>query len=155
MKAASEYLDISEQNFTLINNSIKLSLELANPLMSGLILAQKKFYEDVTQKFNSLKNMKEKLDEIKKQEIEPETEHQNENYDPLKYIQDKALMTKTSTSQSQKRSSIIMNQNLITKINDNYLTCDNKTYVRTTNTFGKEIPKERQIKFIQIIDDPY
>ena len=64
-KAASEYVDISEKTYNIINNSLKLSWELTNPIVDEIITAEKILFEGISKSLSCFKNNNERFLEIK------------------------------------------------------------------------------------------
>ena len=64
-KAASEYVDISEKTYNIINNSLKLSWELTNPIIDEIITAEKILFEGISKSLSCFKNNNERFLEIK------------------------------------------------------------------------------------------
>ena len=99
-KAASEYVDISEKTFNTINNSLKISFELANPIVDEMITAEKQFFQVIGQSLNCFTNNSERFMEIKKNLNNPNINKDNITYDPIKYMNEKNLMKKISLNRS-------------------------------------------------------
>ena len=129
-KALKEYLEISEKSFEVINNSIKLSWELTNPIIGELFLSEKNLFEKISSHLINFGNTTYILEEIMKKTFNPENPEETEKfYDPKKSIRSKTLMRRND---------------------DNFDYVHN--FVRNTNTFGKP-PKDKEIKFMEIKDD--
>ena len=129
-KALKEYLEISEKSFEVINNSIKLSWELTNPIIGELFLSEKNLFEKISSHLINFGNATYVLEEIMNKTFNPENPEETEKfYDPKKSIRSKTLMRRND---------------------DNFDYVHN--FVRNTNTFGKP-PKDKEIKFMEIKDD--
>lgn len=141
--AVTEYLEIADSSFDVINNSLKLGWELINPIISDLILQHNKTFNNMHYNLNEFSNIKERFEEIK------QSKNESNNYDPKKYIQERKLVrcdnmrTKVNSSQH-----IFMVKKQVGK-EKNILICQ-----RTTNTFGL-VPDEKKEKFWEIQDEPY
>ena len=93
--ASKEYIDASEKSFELIRNSIKLSWELANPILCDLIESEKNFFAQISSYLNNFENTHLILKLILEQEYNPEIiKDNNSSYDPKKYIKSKLLKNK-------------------------------------------------------------
>lgn len=148
VKATNEYIQISEETFEIIGNSIKLSLDLANPVLNDLVLAQKEFYEKVSGKLVDFININTAQATPEKVEVE------KKDYDATKFIKNKDLMTSAvANNRTTRIESILEKQSLSGKIGD----YDKNVYIsfnRTTNSFGK-ITEQIKLIFEQIADHPY
>ena len=56
-KAASEYVEISEKTFNVINNSLKLAWELTNPIVDEIITTEKMLFDGISKSFNEKNHM--------------------------------------------------------------------------------------------------
>ena len=93
--ASKEYIDASEKSFELIRNSIKLSWELANPILCDLIESEKNIFAKISSYLNNFENTHSILKLIMDQEYNLELiKDNNSSYDPKKYIKSKLLKNK-------------------------------------------------------------
>jgi hypothetical protein len=99
-KAASEYVDISEKTYNIINNSLKLTWELTNPIVDEIITAEKILFEGISKSLSCFKNNSERFLEIKHSLDNPIINNNNFSYDPMKYMGEKNLMKKISLNRS-------------------------------------------------------
>lgn len=128
-KAASkEYIDASEKSFKYIKNSIKLSWELANPILGELIIYEKDIFAKINSYLINFENISFILNEIMNQEFNQDiNKNKNKNnisYDPKKYIKSKLLNNKKENEYKH-------------------------IFIRKTNTFGK-VPLDREKRFFNI-----
>jgi len=126
-KALKEYLDTSEKSYEIIKNSIKLSWELANPIIGELIISEKNMFEKISQHLFDFANITNELKEIMDKTFNPEATDDNFFYDPKRCIRSQTLMIKNE---------------------DNYI----HKWIRKTNSFGK-VPIKREQQFMEIKDD--
>lgn len=123
--ASQEYIDASEKSFEIIKNSIKLSWELANPILGDLKMSEKDVFSIISSNFNNFTDITFILNEIMDKEFSPEINKGNNIiYNPAKYIKSKFL--------SNKKEKVHI-------------------FIRKSNTFGK-VPLEREQKFFNIKD---
>ena len=66
--AASEFVEISGSSLEIINNSLILSWNLINPIISELILTKTKAFNNIIFILNDFSNIKERFEEIKEEE---------------------------------------------------------------------------------------
>ena len=129
-KALNEYLEISEKSFDVIKNSIKLSWELANPIIGELFLSEKNLFENISSHLTDFWKITDVCKEIMDKTFNPENPEETEKYyDP-------------------KRS--IRNQTLMKRNIDDFDYVHN--FVRNTSTLTKGI-KDKELKFAEIKDD--
>lgn len=129
-KALNEYLEISEKSFDVIKNSIKISWELANPIIGELFNSEKNLFENISSHLIDFGKITDIFKEIMDKTFNPENPEEIENiYDPKKCI----------------RSQTLMKRNI-----DNFDYIHN--FVRYTSTLTKGI-KDKEIKFTGIKDD--
>lgn len=133
-KALKEYLDISGKSFDVIKNSIKLSWELTNPIISELCSTEQIIFERFSIHLGDFGKTASNLEYAMKKAFNPENpkvvEH-NSSYDPKKCIRSQTLMKRNDDT--------------------NY----EHIFNRYTNTFGNT-PQDRLAKFLQIKDGyPY
>ena len=99
-KAASEYVEISEKAFDTINNSLKLSWELTNPVIAEIINIEKKCFDSMSLSLSYFKNSDEKFLEIKNSIMNPNSNRNIFTYDPIKYMNEKDLMKRISLNRN-------------------------------------------------------
>ena len=99
-KAASEYVEISEKTFNVINNSLKLAWELTNPIVDEIITTEKMLFDGISKSLSWFKNNNERFLEIKHNLDNPNINKDNFTYDPMKYMGEKNLMKKISLSRN-------------------------------------------------------
>ena len=129
-KALKEYLEISEKSFEVIKNSIKLSWELANPILGELFISEKNLFEKISSHLTDFGNVTKDFQEIMDKTFNPENVEEIEKfYDPKKCIRSKTLMKRNDD-------------------NFNYV----HNFARNTSTCAKGF-KDREIKFMEIKDD--
>jgi hypothetical protein len=129
-KALKEYLEISEKSFEVIKNSIKLSWELANPILGELFKSEKNLFEKISSHLTDFGNVTNDFQEIMDKTFNPENVEETEKfYDPKKCIRSKTLMKRNDD-------------------NFNYV----HNFARNTSTCAKGF-KDREIKFMEIKDD--
>lgn len=162
-KAASEYVDISEKIFNQLEGALKLGWELANPVVSDLILGEQKMFEGISITLSCFKDNIKRFTEIDMSISNPDTKMKKFNYDPVKYLKGKDLIRRVSINRTL---SIPVNLNDVknlkikgnstneipkfekTKVNyDNILILS-----RLTNSFG-EIQEEKLKEFLEFEDD--
>ena len=110
-KAASEYVEISEKAFNTINNSLKITYELTNPIVDEIITVEKKLFEIMGQSLKCFTNNKERFSEIKINSDNPNINKDSITYDPIKYMNEKDLMKKISLNRTLS-SNLIPSKNL-------------------------------------------
>ena len=88
-KAASEYVEISEKIFTKLQGSLKLGWELANPVVSEMILGEQKMFEGISSTLICFKDNTKRFTEIDLNISNPNSEMKTFNYDPVKFIKGK------------------------------------------------------------------
>ena len=129
-KALKEYLEISEKSFEVIKNSIKLSWELANPILGELFISEKNLFEKISSHLTDFGNITNDFQEIMDKTFNPENVEETEKfYDPKKCIRSKTLMKRNDD-------------------NFNYV----HYFARNTSTCAKRF-KDRELKFMDIKDD--
>ncbi len=155
-KAASEYVEISEKIYNLMQNSLKLSWKLANPLVSELIKGEQQLFEGISGTLSCFKNNVQRFEEIEYSLNNPNSNRNNFNYDPLKYMKEKDLIKRISIKR-EPRMSVYGWANKgddgskkDDKIKGNY----NNILIqsRLTNTFGN-ISDSKLDEFFDIEDD--
>ena len=142
--AASEYVEISEKSLEVINNSLILSWNLINPIISELILIKTKAFNNIIFNLNDFSNIKERFEEIKEEKDElyksktaiQTKKRRNHPMSLSVHFRSKGINKKNYNSENNKSSSNILN------------------FGRITNSFGK-IPYDRYQLFYGIEDDPY
>lgn len=171
-KAASEYVGISEKIYHLLDDSLKLSWELVNPVVSDLILGEKKLFEGISSTLSCFQDNFKRFSEIKYSINNPNSNRKSFIYDPLKYMKEKDLIktisvkrtmnsiyipNKNKNEDNQRKYSIFSwagnndtKQIEDTKVINNF---DNVlSHSRLTNTFGN-MPKDKLEEFYNIEDD--
>ena len=122
--ASREYMDAYEKSFELIKSSIKLSWELANPVLSEFIDTEKDFFANISSYLVSCEDMNKIFSIIMDSEFKPR-------------------MSKGSSIRNAKK--FIKSKFLNKEINYEH------KFVRNTNSFGT-IPPEREQQFNNIKD---
>ena len=166
-KAASEYVEISEKIYNLMQDSLKLSWKLANPLISELIVGEQNLFKGISSSLSCFKDNIKRFSEIDYSLTNPNSKVETYNYDPLKYMKEKDIMKKISVrrisyeivpikeEKKQKRYSFwtVGNDN-IKKNEDKNISNLNNVYSqsRLTNSFGK-ISENKLEEFYKIEDD--
>jgi hypothetical protein len=138
--SVQEYVQTCDNSLDVINNSLILSWNLVNPIISELIMIKKKSFNNIVFNLNDFSDSKPKIDEIN-------IKKENKNIKLPK----KRHNRKSAIALSIHMKSINNNDN------SNYGT--NKTsnllnFGRVTNSFGK-IPVMRYKIFSEIVDEPY
>jgi hypothetical protein len=138
--SVQEYVQTCDNSLDVINNSLILSWNLVNPIISELIMIKKKSFNNIVFNLNDFSDSKPKIDEIN---IKKENKNIN--------LPKKRHNRKSAIALSIHMKSINNNDN------SNYGT--NKTsnllnFGRVTNSFGK-IPVMRYKIFSEIVDEPY
>ena len=170
-KAASEYVGISEKIFNLMDDSLKLCWERTNPLVSELILGEKKLFEGISASLSCFKDNIKRFSEIEYSINNPNSNRKTFNYDPLKYMKEKDLIKRISVRRSVVNSIYIPNKNkdqdnqrklsiFSWYDNENKQVEDKKvnnfdnilSHSRLTNTFG-DMPEDKLDEFYNIEDD--
>ena len=129
-KALNEYLEISEKSFDVIKNSIKLSWELANPIIGELFNSEKNLFENISSHLIDFWKITDVCKGIMDKTFNPENPEEIEKYyDPKRSIRSKTLMKRNID-------------------NFNYV----HNFVRNTSTLTKGI-KDKELKFAEIKDD--
>ena len=141
--AASEYVDISGRSLDVINNSLILSLNLINPIISDLLLIKKKAFNNILFNLNDFSNIKERFEEIKGEK----DELQNKHHAAQKHTNRRSAMSFSVHFKFKKSNN--KEENTETNKNNN-----NQNVGRLTNSFGK-IPLDRYNLFYLIEDEPY
>lgn len=95
-KAASEYVEISEKIFNLMQDSLKLSWKLANPLVCELIVGEQNLFEGIGLSLSCFKTSMKRFEEIEYRLSNPNSKGKNFIYDPLKYMKEKDLIKQIS-----------------------------------------------------------
>lgn len=163
-KAASEYVEISEKIFTKLQGSLKLGWELANPVVSEMILGEQKMFEGISSTLICFKDNTKRFTEIDLNISNPNSEMKTFNYDPVKFIKGKELIRRVSINRTlpftaglndnQKQKWAIYSKNeLILKTVDKKVNFDNiLIQSRLTNSFG-ELNENKLKKFLDIQDE--
>lgn len=138
--AASEYVELSEKSLDVINNSLTLSWNLVNPIISDFILIKKKILNNIVFNLNDFSNIKERFEEIKEPKKDPKKQIKNQKHN--------------------RKSAMSLSVHFKLKGNNNKIIPENKqsnsilNFGRITNSFGK-IPYDRYQLFYQIEDEQY
>ena len=125
--ASNEYIEASGKSFEIINNSIKLSWELTNPIFGELIISEKNLFEVISSNLSDLSIIISDFNETMNRAFNPESTEDTFSYDPKKFIK---------------------SQEIIKKSENNY----EHVFIRNTKTFG-EIPPEKEKIFIEMKDN--
>ena len=138
--AATEYVEISETSLEVIKNSLILSWNLINPIISELILVKNKAFNNIVFNLSDFSNIKERFEEIKEE--------------------NDANSVNDSKSQKHRKSTMALSVHFKYKGNkkenkhESNKSVNKLTIGRLTNSFGK-IPLDRYQLFYQIEDEPY
>ena len=125
--ASNEYIEASGKSFEIINNSIKLSWELTNPIFGELIISEKNLFEMISTNLQDFVTIINDFNDTMKRAFNPEVPKNNEEtYDPKKFIRSQSLAKRKKKEYEH-------------------------FFERKTNTFGN-IPPERGELFINIKD---
>ena len=163
-KAASEYVEISEKIYKLLNDSLKLSWKLTNPVISELIIGEQKLFNGISSTLSCFKENKKRFEEIEYSINNPNSNRKNFNYDPLKYMKEKDLIKRisirrTSFPAQQYKDEDKFRKKSIWKGNDNIQKEESSgninnilSHTRLTNTFGN-LPEDKLEEFFNIEDD--
>lgn len=137
--AAGEYIDISETSLSIINDSLVLSWNLINPIISEFILIKNKAFNNIIFNLNDFSNIKERFEEIKQKK-------------------DKNDKSTNIPRKHNRKSAMSLSVHFRSKKLNNEGNCESSknilSFGRLTNSFGK-IPLERYKLFYQIEDEPY
>jgi hypothetical protein len=164
-KAASEYVEISEKIFNQLEGALKLGWELANPVVSDLIVGEQKMLEGMSNTLSCFKDNVKRFTEIGKSISNPDTKMKKFNYDPVKYIKGKDLIRRVSVNRTipfslpsnlndgkniKLRSATFseMPKSDLKKINFYNILM----HSRLTNSFG-EIQEDKLKEFLEFEDD--
>ena len=166
-KAASEYVDISEKIYNLMQDSLKLSWNLTNPIISELIIGEQQLFEGISSTLSCFKDNIKRFSEIEYSLNNPNSKRRNTNYDPLKYMKEKDLIKRISV---RRNSSLVKAPNKEERNsrnslwgwkNDSVQKKDDKmtgnlnnilSHSRLTNAFGN-LPEQKLEEFYNIEDD--
>jgi hypothetical protein len=116
-KALKEYLEISAKSFEVTQNSIKLSWELANPIVGELLMSEKDLYEKITFHLKDLDNVTSDLESIMNKAFNSENSEEIQkkaSYDPKKSIRIKKLMKRNEENFNYQHN-FIRNTSCVTK----------------------------------------
>ena len=166
-KAASEYVEISEKIYNLMQDSLKLSWNLTNPIISELIKGEQQLFDGISTSLSCFKDNINRFSEIEYSLNSPNSKRRNTNYDPLKYMKEKDLIKRISV----RRNSSLVNglskeerkspNSLWGWKNDSINKKDDKmtgnlnnilSHSRLTNAFGN-ISEQKLEEFYNIEDD--
>ena len=166
-KAASEYVDISEKIYNLMQDSLKLSWNLTNPIISELIIGEQQLFDGISSTLSCFKDNLKRFSEIEYSLNNPNSKRRNTNYDPLKYMKEKDLIKRISV---RRNSSLVKTSNKEERNSRNSLwgwknesvqKKDDKmtgnlnnilSHSRLTNAFGN-LPENKLEEFYNIEDD--
>ena len=163
-KAASEYVEISEKIFNQLEGALKLGWELANPVVSDLILGEQKMFEGMNNTMSCFKDNTKRFSEIDNNISNPDTKMKKFNYDPVKYIKGKELIRRVSINRPipfafQNNLIDLKNTKIksltidMSKFDKNKVNYDNiLIHSRFTNSFG-EVQEEKLKEFLEFEDD--
>ena len=143
--AASEFVEISGSSLEIINNSLILSWNLINPIISELILTKTKAFNNIIFILNDFSNIKERFEEIKEEEKKENNiynDYNNQKPNNRKNTMSLSVHFRRKGNKKEDNSENI-------KINT-----INMAVGKSTNSFGK-IPLDRYQLFYQIEDEPY
>ena len=125
--ASNEYIEASGKSFEIINNSIKLSWELTNPIFGELIISEKNLFEMISSNLQDFVTIINDFNDTMKRAFNPEVpKSTQESYDPKKFIRSQSLAKRKKKEYEH-------------------------FFERKTNTFGN-VPPERGELFINIKD---
>ena len=116
-KALKEYLEISAKSFEVTQNSIKLSWELANPIVGEILMSEKDLYEKITFHLKDLDNVTSDLESIMNKAFNSENSEEIQkkaSYDPKKSIRIKKLMNRNEENFNYQHN-FIRNTSCVTK----------------------------------------
>ena len=136
-KALKEYLDLSEKSFEVIQNSLKLSWELTNPIIGEYFLSEKNLFQKISLALNDFGDITNILEKTMQRAFNPDESEMVENnnnimYDPKSFIRSQTLMRRNDENSGYEHN-----------------------FIRMSKTFPKA-PKDRLMQFIGIKDDyPY
>ena len=166
-KAASDYIAFSEKIYNLMQNSLKLSWKLANPLISELIVGEQKLFQQISSSLSCFKDSIKRFSEIDYNLNNPNSKAEMYNYDPLKYMKEKDMIKKISVrrmsydivpikeeERKKKYSFWGLGNEKTKKIEDKNINNLNNVYSqsRITNSFGK-ISESKLEEFLSMEDD--
>lgn len=116
-KALKEYLEISAKSFEVTQNSIKLSWELANPIVGEILMSEKDLYEKIAFHLKDLDNVTSDLESIMNKAFNSENSEEIQkkaSYDPKKSIRIKKLMKRNEENFNYQHN-FIRNTSCVTK----------------------------------------
>ena len=166
-KAASEYVEISEKIYNLMQDSLKLSWKLTNPIISELIIGEQKLFEGISSSLSCFKDNIKRFSEIEYSFNNPNSKRRNSNYDPLKYMKEKDLIKRISVRRNSSlvkapnkeernsRNSLWGWKNESIQKKDDKMTGNLNNILsnsRLTNAFGN-LPEQKLEDFYNIEDD--
>lgn len=166
-KAASEYVEISEKIYNLMQDSLKLSWKLTNSIVSELIIGEQKLFEGISSSLSCFKDNTKRFSEIEYSLNNPNSKRRNTNYDPLKYMKEKDLIKRISVKRNTSLVGIQVDDGKQRKYsifgwkNDSVIKKDEKplgnlnnilSNSRLTNSFGN-LPEQKLDEFYNIEDD--
>ena len=165
-KAASEYVEISENIYNSMQNTLSLSWKLSNPIICELIYGERTLFDGISLTLKCFKDNIKRFEEIDYSLNNPNSNKKNYNYDPLKFIKEKDLIKKISAKRNKSLIGIEIKEevhrNSIWKWGNNNNQKNNIKNVRNlnnilsksrlTNSFGN-INKKKLDDFNDIEDD--
>lgn len=116
-KALKEYLEISAKSFEVTQNSIKLSWELANPIVGEILMSEKDLYEKIAFHLKDLDNVTSDLESIMNKAFNSDNSEEIQkkaSYDPKKSIRIKKLMKRNEENFNYQHN-FIRNTSCVTK----------------------------------------
>ena len=162
-KAASEYVEISEKIYQLLNDSLKLSWKLTNPIVSELIIGEQKLFDGISSTLSCFKENSKRFEELEYSFNDPNSKRKNFIYDPLKYMKEKDFIKQISIKKcmsfptpqfkedDKKRKTVYKCDNILKKeISGNINNI--LSQARSTNSFGN-LPEKKMEEFFNIEDD--
>ena len=167
-KAASEYVDISENIYNLMQYSLSLSWKLTNPIISELINGEKELFDGISLTMKCFKDNIKRFEEIDYSLNKPNSNRNSYSYDPMKFMKEKDLIKRISIKRNMSLVGIVNKDDekaprntIWIWGNDNNLKRENKTrrnlnnvlsQSRKTKSFGN-IPENKLDEFYNIEDD--
>ena len=111
-KAAAEYVDISEKVYNLIENSLKLSWDLSNQIMSELIMGEINLFDGISNTLKCFKNTMLRFSEISNSVYNPNANRNTFNYDPMKFMKEKDMIKNIIISREDTAKNINIKQKI-------------------------------------------
>ena len=161
--AASEYVEISEKVYNLLQDSLKLSWKLTNALVSDFITGEKNLFDGISSSLSCFKDNRKRFAEIEYSLSNPNSKRKTFNYDPLKYMKEKDIIKQISVKRRNmdyggisnkedklQRISVLGTQKVEDKAISNLYNVLSQS--RLTNSFGN-MPESKLEEFFNIEDD--